>query len=200
VAEGKLQEGWVHADMLGMLQQLGVIPPVPDAPLPVLNRSGEDFLWGESLEVTGDPGDPEANKAIVRRETEEIWNQGKLDLIDEMYTTNLVNHDATWPGVRDFESYKEWVATMGRPPGLYITIDDMIGEGDKVAARWTGTFTESASGVDATLTGIILYRFVDGKIVEMWWAKDFLGLVQQLPPPTAVESRTWGQIKSLFQD
>lgn len=56
----------------------------------------------------------------------------------------------------------------------------MVAEGDKVAERWTATFTEPASGVQVTLTGIIILRLADGKIVEMWWAKDFLGLVQQL--------------------
>ncbi len=179
IADGKIAGDWENWDGLGLMQQLGAIPPMPGA-LPALDRKGEDFLWGEPSGVTGDPGDPETNKAIVRREIEDIWNQGNLDLIDEIYATDLVNHDPCWPEVRDFESFKEWVATMDRPPDQDITFEDLIGEADKVAERWTATFTEPVSGVQVTMTGIIILRLADGKIVEMWWAKDFLGLVQQL--------------------
>ena len=55
-----------------------------------------------------------------------------------------------------------------------------------------------------TVTGITLDRIADGKIAEFWNEWDGLGLMQQLgviPPlgPTALESRTWGQIKSLLK-
>lgn len=54
IADGKVAEVWTNPDLLGMQQQLGVIPPKPSA-LPALARKGEDFLWGEPSGVTGDP-------------------------------------------------------------------------------------------------------------------------------------------------
>jgi len=178
VVDGKLAGDWENFDALGAMQQLGVIPPMPGT-IPALDRKGEDFKWGDPSGPDSNPGDPETMKEIVRREVEDIWNQGKLDLIEEFYSPNLVNHDPVWPGVRDFESFKEWIATMGPPPDLDITIEDLVCETDRVALRWTATYTDVNSGKQVTMTGIIIARFAEGKIVELWWAKDFLGALQQ---------------------
>jgi hypothetical protein len=45
-----------------------------------------------------------------------------------------------------------------------------------------------------------MYRFADGKIVEMWWAWDTLGMMQQMMTPTSILPSTWGQVKALFQE
>lgn len=61
------------------------------------------------------------------------------------------------------------------------------------------------TGVHVTTPHMLIYRFADGRIVEIWFVADSLGMLQQLgviPPlePTqAVESSTWGQVKSLFK-
>jgi predicted ester cyclase len=72
-------------------------------------------------------------------------------------------------------------------PDFHITVDEMIAEGDKVAARWTATLTHEGefmgippTGVQATISGMVIYRFADGKIVEIWHIGDSLGLLQQL--------------------
>ena len=56
LAGGKLVEGWEVVDNLGLMQQFGVMPP-----------TRETYTWGEPSVVTGDPGDPESNKAIFQR-------------------------------------------------------------------------------------------------------------------------------------
>jgi len=60
-------------------------------------------------------------------------------------------------------------------PDASYTIYDLIGESDKVVARWslTGTHRETFLGVSPTekqviVNGIIIYRLEDGKIVEYW--------------------------------
>jgi steroid delta-isomerase-like uncharacterized protein len=80
-------------------------------------------------------------------------------------------------------------------PGLHISIEDVIAQGDKVAVRitWQGTHQGEFMGIPptgkpVTVTGINLYRVANGKIVEEWWQEDILGLMQQLgvlPPPPA---------------
>jgi predicted ester cyclase len=72
-------------------------------------------------------------------------------------------------------------------PDIHVTIEDMIAEGDRLACRWecSGThqvdfFGIPATGKKATWTGVTIYRFDSGKIVEAWWAEDALGMLQQL--------------------
>jgi predicted ester cyclase len=66
-------------------------------------------------------------------------------------------------------------------------IDDMIAEGDRVVLRWTdggthrGPFMGVApTGKHVTITGIDIYRIVDGRIVDFWCSEDVLGLLEQL--------------------
>jgi len=174
LVDGKIVEAWWSYDTLGLMQQLGVIPPMPDIPLPALNRRPEDYPWSPSSEVTGDPGDPETNKKLVLREELEGWMQGNVDVILELTAPNFVNHDPVWPAVTDYESYKQWVASELDGP-LNLTVDDLIAEGNMVVERVTvdvdGSKLESL---------IIFHRFADGRIVEKWWSKSVLILLQQL--------------------
>jgi len=181
-AGGKIVEQWWSYDMLGALQQVGAIPPMPGG-LPAMQRvAPEDFLWGAPSEVTGEPGDPETNKAIYLRELD-VWNhRASVDVIDELFATNFVNHDTAFPQVTDFESFKQWtIDNVTALADMQLTIiGDIIAQGDKVASHWTGSFTDPATGVYVTMIGTDIVRFADGKIVERWWAKDFLGVMQQM--------------------
>ena len=136
----------------------------------------------------------EENKAIIRRAVEETWHKRNLDVIDELYATDFVNHDSGAPDVRDLVTYKGFIAAARTGlPDFHVTIEDMIAEGDKVASRWTarGTHQDELFGIpptgkQATWTGMTIYRFAGGKIVEAWWLRDMLSLLIQLgvvPPP-----------------
>jgi len=177
-ADDKAVEVWFNWDNLGMLQQLGVIPA----------EEREDFKWGEPSEVTGDPGDQEENKALVHRLGEEFWNQWKLDVIDEIFDTDYILHDPVEGEVRGPEGFKQY-AYMFRTafPDVKFTIEDIIAEGDKVAARWTGSGTHKGdlmgippTGVQGTLKGMDFFRIAGGKISELWANSDDLGVLQQL--------------------
>ncbi|MBM3241436.1 DUF4440 domain-containing protein [Candidatus Poribacteria bacterium] len=166
--------------MLGLMQQLGVITP-----------GREDYSWGEPSKVTGDPGTPETNKALVMRFAEEVWNQKNLDVTDELFIADVVSHnpiDAVSPGL---EALKQNIAVyFAAFPELNVIVDNIIAEGDKVAANWTFSATHQgklmgvpASGNQVTFPGLTLYRLADGKIVEMWWAYDAMSMMQQLTAP-----------------
>jgi hypothetical protein len=71
IVDGQIVEEWAHWDALGQMQQLGVITPARPAP--------ENYMWGAPSGVVGEAGDPEANKAVVMRNIEEVWNQGNLE-------------------------------------------------------------------------------------------------------------------------
>jgi steroid delta-isomerase-like uncharacterized protein len=145
--------------------------------------------------------DEEANKAIMLR-AEEFWNTGDMAIADEVYSVDFVNHDPTAPDVRDLESYKGFAAAVrAGMPDLHVTPEVIVAEGDKVASCWTATGTQTGelvgippTDIQARWTGITIYRYADGKVVEAWWSKDMAGLLEQLGvmPPTRV-SYTWGE-------
>ena len=75
----------------------------------------------------------------------------------------------------------------GALPDVVFTADDVIAEGDRVAARFTmrGTQTGEFMGVPPTnkpivVTGIDIVRFEDGKAVEHWHEWSGMELLQQL--------------------
>ena len=72
----QVTEGWINVDMMGMMQQMGVIP-APPAPDP--------STFPPAKHVTGAPSTREANKALMRRFIEEVWNKGNLDVADELF-------------------------------------------------------------------------------------------------------------------
>ncbi|MFC1715755.1 ester cyclase [Candidatus Poribacteria bacterium] len=182
IVDGKIVGEWPHWDALGQMQQLGVIPPGRPTP--------EDYMWGTSSEATGDPGDPTANKAIVNRFIDEVWNQGKMDAMDEIVSTDTVGHTPTEPGspIVGIEASKQAINVYRTAfPDLHLAIEDMLAEGDKVLTRWTSTGTHQGelmgippTGKQTVSSGIVISRIADGKIVENWWAWDALGLMQQL--------------------
>jgi steroid delta-isomerase-like uncharacterized protein len=126
-------------------------------------------------------------KAIIKRGVE-MWNTGNLNIADEIHAQDFINHYPFDPSVRDLESFKKFVTECRKGmPDLNVTIEDMIAEKDRLACRWvcSGThkvdfFGIPATGKKATWTGVTIYRFDSGKIVEAWWSEDALGMLQQL--------------------
>ena len=130
----------------------------------------------------------EEKKAIVRRFFEELWNQGKLDVADEIFATDYIFHEPVAGEVRGPEGFKQFVSMYRIAfPDLQFRIEDQIAEGDKIVTRWTATGTHkgelmgiSPTSVQVTVTGIGIARTDGGKIVEFWDNYDALGMLQQL--------------------
>jgi predicted ester cyclase len=129
----------------------------------------------------------EQNKAIIRRGFEEGINQNKAQVFDESIAASYVNHDmpAPVPGPEGFKM----VVGMFRAafPDLHVTLEDVLGEGDKVATRgyFTGTHQGDFNGIPATGKQIKvaysdIWRVENGKAVENWVLMDMIGLMQQL--------------------
>jgi predicted ester cyclase len=72
-------------------------------------------------------------------------------------------------------------------PDLHFTIDDLLGEGDKVLWRFTSQATHTGplmnippTGKRATVTGMVLFRVTNDKIAEVWVNFDTLGMLQAI--------------------
>ncbi len=129
------------------------------------------------------------DKATVLRLMDAVWNERKLEILDEVVAADYVRHDPAFTGeVRGPEGFKQYVMAMCTPfPDARISIEDVIAEGELMAMRWTFTGKQSgdflgipASGKELTLTGISIIRTRDGKIVEGWDGYDALGMLRQL--------------------
>jgi steroid delta-isomerase-like uncharacterized protein len=131
----------------------------------------------------------EENKAVARREVEEIFAQGNLDAAEEIYAPDVVGHDPASGEIRGIEGAKQFAAKFRQAfPDLQPTIEDMVAEGDKVVIRYTARGTHQGETEDfgpptgnrVEIAGISILRFAEGKIGEEWVNYDALGLMQQL--------------------
>lgn len=130
----------------------------------------------------------ETNTALIRRHFDEIWNQRRLDLADELVDPAYHSHfplPGQPSGIAGFTYAVQLLHTSF--PDLTITVEDLIAQGDKVVARLTargthlGTFRSiPPTGQVVQWTGIRIFRIADGKIVEHWANWDDLSLLHQL--------------------
>ena len=128
----------------------------------------------------------EQNKAIAKRAFEEILSNGHFDLANELYAKDFVNHGIHRNAglEEDQAALKGWHQAF---PDLVISPEKLIAEDDLVTIYWIarGTNTGTGNGLPATgkkgeLSGITIWRIVDGKIKEEWSAFDELLMMQQL--------------------
>ncbi len=131
----------------------------------------------------------EQNRANSRRFFDEVWNQGNLDVIDQLADPNIVGHEPVGGETRGREALRQFVSMYRTAfPDLRVTIEDQFAEGDKVVTRWSsrGTHKGELMGIAPTgkhvagVTGIAIDRYSSGKFVEGWGNWDTLGLMQKL--------------------
>lgn len=131
------------------------------------------------------------NRRVGRRVLREIWSEGRLEVADELYAPDYVDHVTRGPEpgmMRDPEGLKKAVTLFRTAfPDLQYTIEQEMAEGDCVMTRFSATGTHrgqflgaAPSGRSVTYTGVDINRIVDGKIVESWVHYDALGLLEQV--------------------
>jgi len=124
-----------------------------------------------------------------KRIIEEVFGGGNYDLAHELIAAEAIGHDPALPEpvkgpaglIEAARGYRDAF------PDLRMTAAQTIAEGDYVATRWTAVGTHKGdlfgiapTGKEATVTGISIDRWADGKIVESWTNWDSMGLLQQL--------------------
>lgn len=141
----------------------------------------------------------EENKAVARRWFEEIFNERKLEVADEIVTADSPLHD---PNLADLpagpEGSKQTVTVYtGAFSDARIDIEDQLAEGDMVVTRWVGRgindgefMGSPASGNRVEVPGITIHRVSDGVISETWTSYDAMGMMQQIGLIPAPEETT----------
>jgi predicted ester cyclase len=117
----------------------------------------------------------ELNKRKVRLFVEAVWNDGRLELIDELVAADYVGQvPPIERGVHGPEGVRRLVSCARRAhPDLYVKIDDQIAEDDRVATRWRATTnapvalaTTALTGRTPCYAGISIIRLLAGKQVD----------------------------------
>ncbi len=151
------------------------------------------MLYVASLIITGCASNEETtlerNKELVRRVGEEVWNKGNLEIMDELYSADIVRHflpDGS--EIKGLAKLRDRIRNHRKAfPDWTEKIKLIVAEGDFVAIHFSSTGTNNGSFLGNPATGkqihtndMSIYRIVDGKIVEQWLIPDLLSLNQQL--------------------
>ena len=119
----------------------------------------------------------EENKAIVRRLVAEVFNGGRLEVIDELYEPALAG------------AARRWIAPFRASfPDVHMEVVELIAEGDKVVGRFTCSATHLGEWLGQAPTGrrfervdeVWILGLRDGRIVHVWSLEDTLGRLRQL--------------------
>ena len=121
------------------------------------------------------------SRTVVERVWEEIVNEGKLEVIDE-----LVADEYTYRGPGGYEllgpeGFRRFIIALHELfEGLTVMVQEIIVEDDRVLSRWTGQATKRDTGRDVEWHGATVTHVSDGKMVEDWEYWDRLELAEQM--------------------
>ena len=119
----------------------------------------------------------DTNKGLVRRLVQEVLNNRRLDVIDELYDQRLAPAARRWiePFLASFSD-------------VHMRIDDLIAEDDTVVGRFSCSGTHSGTWLGHPPTGrrftdvaeVYIFRIADGRIVSAWGLEDTRSRLHQL--------------------
>ena len=114
-------------------------------------------------------------RALARRWFDEVWNQRRDSVIDELLTPASVGHmeGGDTHGPAEFRVVR--AALLGAFPDLHVVVEDIVAEGNQVVVRWhvTGTHLGHHLGFapsqrSASFRGLTWMKFDGGKLIEGW--------------------------------
>jgi predicted ester cyclase len=93
------------------------------------------------------------NKEIVRRLYEEVLNQGRLELLEQITWPDHVEHYPLPGQVQGLDGLKQRASMVRAATAPHFTIEHLLADGDKVAVMWTSRGTHAADFLDIPATG-----------------------------------------------
>jgi len=130
------------------------------------------------------------NQALMRRWLEEVWNQKRPEVIDELLAPDVLAHGmgpngTVLQGPQAFRAAYD--ALTEAFPDVYITVDQLVASGEMVACHLTceathrgGSLGVPPSGKRVTFPVMNMARMRDGKILEGWNVLDLLAVLRQV--------------------
>jgi predicted ester cyclase len=135
------------------------------------------------------------DKETLRRIPLEAFNEGKVEIVDEVLAADFTEHGSLPPGVpQGRDGLKALIKGLKTAfPDMRYTMIHEVAEGDMVVQhmRISGTMKGEFAGMkptgkSATWDEVHIVRMKDGKAVEHWASTDQLGMLEQLGLAPAV--------------
>jgi hypothetical protein len=109
--------------------------------------------------------------AVSQRWWDEIWRDGRIDAVDELFTEPLIRHTGSGTESATRAAYKGRIAEAQRVLSrVQTTIDDRVVDGDTVWTRATSTGINRETGERSLVSWLLVQRVVEGRIAEQWVA------------------------------
>ena len=135
---------------------------------------------------------------VIRRLIEDVYGEGKVELIDALIHEDYVEHPMPEGFSPDREGLKSFVQALHAAlSDVQATVEHVLVDGDQLAFRWriTGTHTGEFLGIPASgnhveTTGNDVGAMREGKVAERWCEQDMLSLLTQIGAIDAAQSPT----------
>ena len=142
------------------------------------------------MSTTNDTGASQQSTAlaVVRRIFDEGFATGNAEIVEELCSPDLVEHQfgMSGTGAEALEHVKDAIRQVhAATPDMTFTIEDAVEDGDTVWVRVrargtaTGPFFGPPSGRPVEITVVDIARVVDGRIIEHWGVPDRFALLAQ---------------------
>jgi steroid delta-isomerase-like uncharacterized protein len=183
IACGRIAETWNAGDGVGLLRQIGAIPG------PATTAADEEPRSPVSPGSASCPATSlTENAAAARRWYDEVLNQGRFEVLDDLLAEDVVHHAALFVDLNGrHETAESLRAIRAGFPDIHYNVDGVIAVGDKVLIRWAGKGTQRGtflgfppSNASVNWSGMNAFRFACGKIVEGWSEANGLTVLRQI--------------------
>lgn len=129
-----------------------------------------------------------ANKALVKRWLEELWDAGDYSKVGEILSADFQRHSEGYPASGP-DGYVAIIQSLhdGFPDSKITQVDELLADGDRVFVRWrwTGTHLADFRGIPASgkaidVLGEDVIRIQNGRITDVWPLFDTLRALLQI--------------------
>ncbi len=194
VACGRISEMWAEIDQLDRLREFGIL--AAEGPAARMAGAPSDSTATPTMPTPTDSAScalqsPHETIAVVDRVRAEVYNAGNFDVMPEIFADGYLHGSANGPdAIGIAEGARRIGGFVTALPDLEWTFDEVIAEGDRVAARWTTRGTHDGdllgfapTGKPVEFTGISFFTVRCGKVVEFQTEMDAAGLLEQVGAP-----------------
>ncbi len=189
VACGKIVEMWAEIDQLDRLAEFGLL--TGEGPAARMASAAPDPRATPAIPTDAAgcaPASPEEAIAIADRVRAEVYNEGNVDAMAEIFAEEYLHGAANGPDAIGIEEGAKRIGGFVTAlPDLEWTFDEVVAEGNRVAARWTTRGTHdgdllgfAATGKPVEFTGISFFTIDCGKVSEFQTEMDVVGMLEQV--------------------
>jgi steroid delta-isomerase-like uncharacterized protein len=183
IACGQIAENWNAGDAIGLFRQIGAMPG------PATTPSNEEARPPTAAPRTPCPiTTPAQNTAMARRWYDELLNQGRFEVLDDLLAEDVVHHAALFVDLNGRQETGDSLRAIRVGfPDIQYRVDGVVAQGDTVLLRWTGRGTQTGaflgfppSGNRVDWSGMNAFRFACGMVVEGWSEANGLAILRQI--------------------